>query len=448
MAADINFSLFVSSCLLVINASWIGIFIISTRSYRLIPRTEIGFKPQLLHAIALSTPSRQVVKNVGTPSSRVRDLPNISLPFISIIVPARDEEKSIERCLSSLLDQDYPSFEIIAIDDNSTDNTLQIMKRIKENNTNCLKANELKIISLDDKPSGWTGKAWASHQGYLHAQGKIVLFTDADTFFFDRDVIQHSVSYLQNENLDVLTGHAKMELPDFWSKITMPLWDLFYYSIIRNQNPADVNNTSSSAAYLVGSFYILHRKVLEKIGGFQSVRGAIKEDVELGIRIKGAGFKLKIANMDKFYSAAWCRDFLTLWHGVGRTFLPMSKFRVAAILVSLFFLALFPCLILPYSVSSYEGTQVQNCHMTCYNLIYFLTLMLNISSCMMIIIGIAISNVKNYSINAAYSLLTFVAAFLITSATIANIVHFFGRSKRVQWRNRSYRFNSEKQLIV
>ena len=89
----------------------------------------------------------------------------------------------MKKRISRGVDQDYPSFEIIVIDDNSTDNTLQIMKKIKENNTNCLKANELKIISLDDKPSGWTGKAWASHQGYLHAQRKILLFTDADTFF-------------------------------------------------------------------------------------------------------------------------------------------------------------------------------------------------------------------------------------------------------------------------
>jgi chlorobactene glucosyltransferase len=357
------------------------------------------------------------------------------------------EEKNIERCLSSLLNQDYPGFEIIAINDNSIDNTLQIMRKIKENNTNCLGTNKLKIISLEDKPDGWTGKAWASHQGYLHAQGEILLFTDADTFFFNGDVILHSVSYLQNENLDVLTGHAKMELPDFWSKITMPLWDLFYYAIIRNQNPADANNTGTSAAYLVGSFYMLHRKVLEKIGGFQSVRSAIKEDVELGIRIKRAGFKLKITNMDKFYSAAWCRDFLTLWHGVGRTFLPMSKIRMAAILVSLFFLALFPLLIFAYSVSSYEATLVQDYHMTCNNFVCFLTLMLNISCYIMIIIGIAISNIKNYSINPAYSLLTFAAALLITSASIASIVHFFGQSKRVQWRNRTYRYNGENSLL-
>lgn len=86
MAADINFSLFASSCLIVINASWIGIFIISTRSYRLILRTEIGFKPQpQLHAIALSVPSRQGVKNAVTPSSHVRNLPNISLVHVYLI---------------------------------------------------------------------------------------------------------------------------------------------------------------------------------------------------------------------------------------------------------------------------------------------------------------------------------------------------------------------------
>ncbi|HYA82382.1 MAG TPA: glycosyltransferase [Candidatus Bathyarchaeia archaeon] len=447
MIADTNFSLFVSSCLIVINASWIGIFIISTRSYHLIPRIDRFKTRPPLQALPVPVPLQRSAKNAAVPSTRVSNLSNISLPFVSIIVPARDEEKNIERCLSSLLDQDYPSFEIIAIDDNSTDNTLQIMKKIKENNTNCLETNKLKIVSLDDKPGRWTGKAWASHQGYLHAQGEILLFTDADTFFFDGDVILHSISYLQNEKLDVLTGHAKMELPDFWSKITMPLWDLIYYAIIRNRNPGDANNTSSSAAYLVGSFYMLHRKVLEKIGGFQSVQGAIKEDVELGIRIKRAGFKLKVANMDKFYSAAWCRDFSTLWHGVGRTFLPMSKIRMAAILVSLFFLALFPLLIFPYSVFSYEATLVKNYHMTCNNLVCFLTLMSNISCYMMIIIGIAISNIKNYSINAAYSLLTFAALLLITSASLANIVHFLVGQKRVQWRNRTYKYNSEKLIV-
>ena len=87
---------------------------------------------------------------------------------------------------------------------------------------------------------------------------------------------------------------------------------------------------------------MMHRRVLEIIGGFQSVQGAIKEDVELGLQIKRAGFKLKIAKMDKFYSALLSRDFLSLWHGIGRTFLSMNRIRVAAILLSLFFLAILP----------------------------------------------------------------------------------------------------------
>jgi chlorobactene glucosyltransferase len=441
MTTGIEFVLLLS--LITINVSSIAIFILSIRSYHLTPRIDKGFKRRpLLQAISLPESSRQSV-DVIEPYSRSGDLSNVALPFISIIIPARNEEKNIKKCLSSLLDQNYPNFEVIAIDDNSTDNTLQIMNKIKEkSDTNALETiiqpSKLKIISLSEKPEGWTGKAWASHQGYLHAQGEILLFTDADTCFVDNDTILRSVSYLQNECLDVLTGHPRLELPDFWSKIAMPLWDFF--SIIRDQNPTAVNNPSSAAAYLVGSFYMMHRRVLDIIGGFKSVQGAIKEDVELGLYIKKAGFKLKIAKMDKFYSALWSRDFLSLWHGIGRTFLPMSKPRLAAILLSLFFLAILPCLIFPYSVSTYATAVTFN------DLISSSILILNMSSCMMIIIGIAIKAV-NYSTSVVYSLLALPAALLLISACIANIVHFFGRIKRVQWRDRIYEYSRENSLL-
>jgi len=252
-------------------------------------------------------------------------------------VPARNEEKNIKKCLLSLLNQSYANFEVIAIDDNSTDNTLQIMNEIKNDKRileSACKRGKLKVLSLTSKPEGWTGKAWASEQGYLESQGDILLFTDADTCFFNKDTILLAVWYLQNETLDVLTGQAKIDLPDFWSKITIPLWD--YFSIILGQNPVAVNNANSSEAYLVGSFFMMHKKVLKLVDGFHSVRAAIKEDVELGLQIKRAGFNMKIVKMDKLYSALWSRDLLTLWHGIARTFSPMSKSRVIANLVSLF----------------------------------------------------------------------------------------------------------------
>src|SRR5215213_2040074 len=132
-----------------------------------------------------------------------------NLPFVSVIVPARNEEKYIERCLLSLLSQDYPNFEIIAVDDNSSDNTLKIMKDIKSKNNRKatgLPIDKLKILSVKYKPDKWTGKTWASEKGYLQSRGTILLFADADTNYLSRDLIRKAVSYMQKEHLDVLTG--------------------------------------------------------------------------------------------------------------------------------------------------------------------------------------------------------------------------------------------------
>ena len=130
---------------------------------------------------------------------------------ISVIVPARNEQEYIGRCLHSLLEQDYPDFEIIAVDDNSTDRTLQIMKSIE-----AAAGGKLKVVCLASKPDGWTGKTWASHQGYMHSNGDVLLFTDADTFYNDSHALSFAISYMAGKHLDVLTGVPHFELKDFW----------------------------------------------------------------------------------------------------------------------------------------------------------------------------------------------------------------------------------------
>lgn len=226
----------------------------------------------------------------------------------------------------------------------------------------------------------------------------------------------------------------------------MPLWDFF--SIILDQNPSAVNSTSSSAAYLVGSFYIIRRKVLEFLGGFNCVRKEIKEDVELGRRIKKTGFKLRIVKMDKFYSALWSRDLLSLWHGIRRTFFGMNKFRVFANLFSLFLLTIFPFLILPYAISSFHiaagtigqtvGALVENNVTNTNDLVCSLITVLDISCCIMITIGTAIKDVRKYNISPIYSLLTFPGAVVLIFAYITNIFPLLTWSKKLQWRYRSY----------
>src|SRR5918911_1037148 len=90
----------------------------------------------------------------------------------------------LENCLLSLISQNYSNFEIVTVDDNSTDRTLSIMKSIEL--TSC---GRVKVVQLHDKPEGWTGKTWASQQGYLKSKGDILLFTDADTYYKSNDAI-------------------------------------------------------------------------------------------------------------------------------------------------------------------------------------------------------------------------------------------------------------------
>ena len=131
-------------------------------------------------------------------------------PFVSVVVPARNEQDNIERCILSFLAQNYPNFEVIVIDDNSTDDTLKIMKEIER--TIVPANNRLKIISLTHKPDNWTGKTWALQQGYLQSSGSILLFTDADTYYSSKDTILLTISYMQIQNLDVLSGMPSIDL--------------------------------------------------------------------------------------------------------------------------------------------------------------------------------------------------------------------------------------------
>jgi chlorobactene glucosyltransferase len=374
------------------------------------------------------------------------------LPFVSIIVPARNEQYNIERCLLSLLHQDYPNFEVIVVDDNSTDNSLKIIQEIKgrirgSGEDKPLPRDRLKIISLTEKPDKWTGKTWASEQGYLHSSGNILLFTDADTCYMSRDAILQTVSYMLKQNLDVLTGLPLIELRDFWSKITMPLWN--HFSILLGANTGAMNNPKTKVAYIVGGFFLISKKVLEEIGTFQSVRNAIHEDAELGSRVKNAGYSIRIVRIDNGVSGLWSRDLQTLWYGIKRTFVPMNKWKVLASLITVFFMALLPFLLLPYNLLlaidmsssqlswisdiSKQGPQQQ---------LTLLSFYLNLTSCIIIIISTAVKDIKKYRMTPTYSLLSFLGAGFIIISYIANMISLFTKQS-ISWRGRASRVTNK-----
>jgi len=383
-------------------------------------------------------------------------LPQADCPFVSIIVPARNEEEHIGRCLDSLLAQDYPEFEIIAVDDNSTDSTLQIMKSIEDK-----AKGRLKVISLVDKPEGWTGKTWASQQGYVQSKGSLVLFTDADTFYKDRRAVSLAVSYMQDRGLDVLTGLPRFELRDFWSKSVMPLWNLFL--ALFGADMARVNNPKSKTAYLMGCFSMMYRSVYEGSGTFGAVRQEIQEDKALGERIKHAGYRLEMVKIDRAVTALWSRDGKTLWHGITRSLVPsiiQSRRRTLGWTLLIFFMGLLPVALLPLSLS-FSGLPFfsvlpfnigigtvgvgANILSAPYGLAQLLPLFLDIACLCMIIAAVAIKTYSMYRITPAYSIFFLAGAAFLLAAYISSMAQAAGSAGKgsvVWWRGRKYIYNS------
>ena len=175
-------------------------------------------------------------------------------PKVSIILPARNEEKFIGKCLESFVRQDYPNYEVIAIDDSSDDKTWQIIEE------NAKMSDKVVPIKAKPKPHGWMGKNWACMEGFRHATGELLLFTDADTKY-SKKVLSFAVSHLLSANLDVLTVIPRLICLDSVTKVTLPMLSTFLHS---RYSALNVNNPKKGIGYFFGSFFIIKREIYEK----------------------------------------------------------------------------------------------------------------------------------------------------------------------------------------
>jgi glycosyltransferase involved in cell wall biosynthesis len=368
---------------------------------------------------------------------------------VSVIVPSRNEQDNIERCLLSLMEQNYPNFEIIVVDDNSTDNTLINIKKVQQkyHRQKQKKYPILKIVELKDKPEDWTGKTWASEQGYLKSTGNILLFTDADTIY-KKNVISYIIFYMISKKLDVITGYPFIELRDLWSKITMPLWKLMSFTL--GKDDSQVNDPKSKVAYLMGCFFIMKRDVFENIGTFRSVRNAIQEDEALGIIIKQSGYKLRMLSMSNLIHALWSRDHSTLWHGIGRSLAPMilkEKGNVIINFLAIFFMTTLPLLIIiSFTIIGfyYHGlssiTDKNSCNYYCELLI------LNLIIFIIGIFGVALNSIKMYKISPLYALLYPIGSLFLVIAYLSSIIPLIlsirkkSAIKTIEWKGRVYTY--------
>jgi chlorobactene glucosyltransferase len=271
-------------------------------------------------------------------------------PKVSVILPARNEERYIARCLDSLLGQDYPNFEIIAINDSSTDGTGEIMKAYA--------ANDLRVMHIEasPKPEGWTGKNWACYQGYLQARGELLMFTDADSKHLP-STMSLAVGHLISENLEALTAVPRLICNDFWTKMTLPILATFLHTRF---SPIRVNDPTTKTGYFFGSFFIITRNTYEAIGTHEGVKEELVEDGALGGKVKASKFRMKMVRGESHIDAVWARDLSTLWQGLRRLMIPIyyqDKVDAYKMAIAVFFILFAPFASLSYLpvVASFAG---------------------------------------------------------------------------------------------
>ena len=340
-------------------------------------------------------------------------------PKVSIILPARNEEKFIGKCLESFVNQDYTNYEVMAIDDSSDDKTLEIIEKYAK------KSDKVVPVKAASKPDGWMGKNWACIEGFKRASGDLLLFTDADTVY-SKKVLSLAVAHLLSEKLDVLTVIPRLLCLDNITKITLPMLSTFLHS---RYSALNVNNPKKGIGYFFGSFFIIKKEVYEKIGTHEKVKHEIIEDGALGKITKESGFRLKMVRGEHLLDAVYSRSSQEMWNGLERLMVPLyhqNKSYAVGVFFAVLFILFIPIPFLIYSIVFLE------------NSVSFIPLLISaILSTLTIFIAAFMETRMGLSLNSIFGLFAPLGGLIVTCGFLSGILQA-NKSSAVSWRGRKY----------
>ncbi|MFY9912875.1 MAG: glycosyltransferase family 2 protein [Candidatus Sulfotelmatobacter sp.] len=286
---------------------------------------------------AIGMPS---VADVSTPEWDRNPVSPSGNPRISIIVPARNEEQDIEQCLRSLLQLDYNNFEVIAVNDRSTDRTGEIMEKVQNAHSPATDAGTvgrpvLKLIQHRELPADWLGKTHAMWTAANEASGEWFLFTDADVVFRP-DSVRRALAYAEAEKADhvVLFPQMIMKTPGEYMMIAF-----FQTMFVFGHRPWKVADPKSRDHMGVGAFNLIRRSVYEAVGTYETLRMEVLDDMKLGKVVKNAGFAQRNVFGGDLISIRWARGAMGVVDNLTKNFFAVLSFQWWRTLISAFALA-------------------------------------------------------------------------------------------------------------
>ena len=215
---------------------------------------------------------------------------------VSVCVPARNEEKNIENCVRSLMEQSYKNYEVLVLNDNSEDRTGEILQSLSQEFPD-----KLRVFNGKPLEKGWTGKIFAMNQLIQETRGEYLLFTDADTIH-KKDSIAFAMTNMKVHKADMLSGYIKEKMVTFGERITIPLIFMLTGFVL----PMFLNRVTPFpfTSVAIGQYIMIKKKVFESVGGYESMKALISEDVFLARLIKKHGYKTIFTDCKR---AAQCR---------------------------------------------------------------------------------------------------------------------------------------------
>jgi glycosyltransferase involved in cell wall biosynthesis len=261
--------------------------------------------------------------------TKVTPLSSPDAPLVSIIFAARDESEKLPAALATLLAQDYPNYEVIAVNDRSQDQTPAILHQFERISQN------LKVTNIDQLPPGWLGKPHALVAGFEQSRGEWIIFTDADVHFAP-DVLRRAVALAEQRQWDHLSLFASIDMRGFWEIAAISYFTLGF---VFGNEPWLTSNPRSGRYVGIGAFQLVRRATYEKCGGHRRLRMEVIEDMKLGKIVKMAGFRSGVAVAQDLVKVRWHSGLHNVVRGVTKNMFAAchysALFAMGAILLTL-----------------------------------------------------------------------------------------------------------------
>jgi chlorobactene glucosyltransferase len=238
-------------------------------------------------------------------------------PLISVLIPARNEENNIRRCLKSLQNQDYPNYEIIVLDDNSTDDTADIVNEL------VARDKRIRLYFGEPLPDDWAGKPYACYQLAQKANGSWLLFVDADTTSAPH-MLRSTLALATELNTSLLSGFPRQLADTLSARIIIPV---FYFILLGWMPLWLLHNTKKpKPSIAIGQFFLFTKEAYWQIGGHKAVKAKIVEDIWMGVEVARHGGRHIAVDLSPVFSCNMYHDVGDAWNGLGK-----SIYSIAAI---------------------------------------------------------------------------------------------------------------------